>query len=80
MTTNTLIPSLDHKGEIPAYVAKPEGAPRGTVIVVPEIFGVNPGIVSKADDWANRGCRRRSRRVLASGSGRGTGPRCARRR
>jgi carboxymethylenebutenolidase len=55
MTTNTLIPSLDHKGEIPAYVAKPEGAPRGTVIVVPEIFGVNPGIVSKADDWANKG-------------------------
>ncbi|WP_068091917.1 dienelactone hydrolase family protein [Novosphingobium rosa] len=55
MTTNTLIPSLDHTGEIPAYVAKPEGAPRGTVIVVPEIFGVNPGIVSKADDWANKG-------------------------
>jgi carboxymethylenebutenolidase len=55
MTTNTLIPSLDHAGEIPAYVARPKGAPRGTVIVAPEIFGVNPGIVSKADDWADRG-------------------------
>lgn len=55
MTTNTFIPSLDHKDNIPAYVAQPEGTPRGTVIVVPEIFGVNPGIVAKADDWARAG-------------------------
>ena len=55
MTTNTLIPTLDASGEIPALVVKPEGTPRGTIIVVQEIFGVNPGIVQKAEDWAAQG-------------------------
>ena len=55
MTTNTTIPTLDGAGTIPAYVAKPAGTPRGAIIVVQEIFGVNPGIVKKADDWASQG-------------------------
>lgn len=55
MTTNTTIPTLDGNGEIPAYVAKPSGEPRGAIIVIQEIFGVNPGIVKKADDWAAQG-------------------------
>ena len=55
MTTNALIPTLDASGEIPAYVVRPAGSPRGTIIVVQEIFGVNPGIRQKAEDWANRG-------------------------
>jgi carboxymethylenebutenolidase len=55
MPTNMLIPSLDHSAAIPAYVAQPGGKPRGTIIVVPEIFGVNPGIVAKADAWAYAG-------------------------
>lgn len=54
-TTNTAIPTLDKGGSIPAYVAKPEGAPRGAIIVIQEVFGVNPGIRQKADDWAAKG-------------------------
>lgn len=55
MTTNTSIPTLDRAGSIPAYVAKPSGTPRGAIIVIQEIFGVNPGIRKKADDWAAKG-------------------------
>lgn len=55
MATNTAIPTLDGTGDVPAYVVRPAGNPRGAVIVVQEIFGVNPGIVKKADDWAALG-------------------------
>ncbi|MFA7588345.1 MAG: dienelactone hydrolase family protein [Novosphingobium sp.] len=55
MPTNTRIPTLDDTGEIPAYVVQPSGAPRGAIIVVQEIFGVNPGIARKAEDWAAKG-------------------------
>jgi len=55
MTTNTEITTLDGKGTIPAYVVKPTGTPRGAVIVIQEIFGVNPGIQRKAEDWAGEG-------------------------
>ncbi len=55
MATNTAIPTLDASGSVPAYVARPSGAARGTIIVVQEVFGVNPGIVKKADDWAAKG-------------------------
>jgi carboxymethylenebutenolidase len=49
------IPALDGEGEIPAYVARPTGTPAAAIIVVPEIFGVNPGIRQKCDDWAKLG-------------------------
>lgn len=55
MATNTSIPTLDHSGEVPAYVVRPEGAPRGAIIVIQEIFGVNPGIRKKTEDWAAKG-------------------------
>lgn len=55
MTNNTTIPTLDGAGAIPAYVAKPAGTPRGAIIVIQEIFGVNQGIRKKADDWAGKG-------------------------
>jgi carboxymethylenebutenolidase len=55
MTTNAEIPTLDGQGAIPAYVARPEGAPRAAIIVIQEVFGVNPGIRQKADTWAARG-------------------------
>lgn len=55
MTTNTQIPTLDGSDNIPAYVSRPEGKPRGAIIVIQEIFGVNPGIRQKADDWAALG-------------------------
>lgn len=55
MSTNTQLPTLDGEGSIPAYVARPAGTPRAAIIVYQEIFGVNPGIRKKADDWAARG-------------------------
>lgn len=55
MATNSLIPTLDDTGAIPAYVVRPQGDPRGAIIVVQEIFGVNPGIRKKAEDWAGEG-------------------------
>ena len=51
----TAIPALDGKGKIPAYLARPAGAPLAAIIVVPEIFGVNAGIRAKCDDWAGQG-------------------------
>ncbi|MBU6266988.1 MAG: dienelactone hydrolase family protein [Sphingomonadales bacterium] len=55
MATNTQIATLDGQADIPAYVVRPEGLPRGAVIVIQEIFGVNPGIMKKAEDWAAAG-------------------------
>ncbi|PNU01736.1 dienelactone hydrolase family protein [Novosphingobium guangzhouense] len=55
MATNTAIPTLDGGGTIPAYVAEPEGTPRGAIIVQQEIFGVDEGIRHKADQWAAKG-------------------------
>ena len=37
------------------YLAEPTGTPRGAIIVIQEIFGVNPGIRAKADEWASQG-------------------------
>lgn len=39
----------------PAYVAQPAGAPKGGVVVVQEIFGVNSHIRSVADGYAAQG-------------------------
>ncbi len=39
-----------------AYLAEPVGTPRGAVVVVQEIFGVNSHIRSVADRWAAVGC------------------------
>lgn len=55
MTTFTQIPTLDGEDSFPAYVTRPSGTPRGAIIVIQEIFGVNPGIRKKADDWAAKG-------------------------
>ena len=49
------IPTLDGASSFPAYVARPEGTPRAAIIVIQEIFGVNPGIRQKADYWASLG-------------------------
>jgi len=40
---------------VPAYVAKPEGKPRGGVVVVQEIFGVNSHIRAVTDRFAAQG-------------------------
>lgn len=41
--------------ELSAYVARPEGEPIGALVVVQEIFGVNPSIRSVADAYAKDG-------------------------
>jgi len=40
---------------IGAYLAKPEGEPKGGIVVVQEIFGINPHIRSVADSFARHG-------------------------
>jgi carboxymethylenebutenolidase len=55
MPETVQIPSLKHDGTIPAYVARPAGVAKAAIIVIPEIFGVNPGIRQKADKWAAEG-------------------------
>ena len=40
---------------VPAYVAHPEGQPRGAVVVLQEIFGVNSHIRAVADRFAAAG-------------------------
>lgn len=41
--------------ELSAYVAKPEGAPRGGLVVIQEIFGINPHIRRVVDGYASDG-------------------------
>jgi carboxymethylenebutenolidase len=41
--------------ELSAYVAKPEGEPIGALVVMQEIFGVNPSIRGVADSYAKHG-------------------------
>lgn len=55
MGENTNFPALHNEGQIPAYVARPQGAAKAAIIVVPEIFGVNAGIRNKCDQWASLG-------------------------
>ncbi len=55
MATNTQFPSLDGAAAIPAYVARPSGTPKAAIIVIPEIFGLNPGIQQKCETWASEG-------------------------
>ncbi len=55
MTLNAAIPTLEGGAEFGAYVAQPGGTPRGAIIVIQEIFGVNPGIRQKCDKLAAGG-------------------------
>jgi carboxymethylenebutenolidase len=49
------IATLDGSGTFSAYLAGREGSPRGAVVVIQEIFGVNEGIRQKCDRWAALG-------------------------
>lgn len=49
------IPTFDQQGNFDAYVAQPTGTPKAAIIVIQEIFGVNPGIRQKCDGWAALG-------------------------
>ena len=54
MTTPTPLTSSDGT-QVDAWVAMPVGTPRGAVVVVQEIFGVNPHIRAVADGYAAAG-------------------------
>ena len=41
--------------ELSAYQAAPDGAPKGAVVVIQEIFGVNPHIREVVDGYAADG-------------------------
>lgn len=53
--TMTKIQTIEQDAGFPAYVAEPAGTPRGAVVVIQEIFGVNAGIRQKADKLAADG-------------------------
>ena len=55
MAETVQIATLDGSQSITAYVARPGEAPKAAIIVIPEIFGVNPGIRQKCDGWAAKG-------------------------
>ncbi|OIQ79667.1 carboxymethylenebutenolidase [mine drainage metagenome] len=52
--------------DIGAYLAEPEGRPRGGIVVVQEIFGVNAHIRSVVDRYAAAGWRAIGSRVSPS--------------
>ena len=49
------IATLNGEGRFGAYRADPAGEPTAAVIVIQEIFGLNPGIRAKVDEWAAKG-------------------------
>ncbi|WP_026091576.1 dienelactone hydrolase family protein [Blastomonas sp. AAP53] len=49
------IQTFDQNASFNAYVAQPQGTPKAAIIVIQEIFGVNEGIRSKCDGWAQQG-------------------------
>jgi carboxymethylenebutenolidase len=49
------IDAIDGSGSFAAYRADPEGTPRGAIVVIQEIFGVNEGIRRKCDHFASLG-------------------------
>lgn len=53
--SDTTISALDDSGTFTAYIAKPEGTPRAAIVVIQEVFGVNPGIRRKCDRLADEG-------------------------
>lgn len=55
MGERTTIAAWHSADEIPVYLATPDEQTESAVIVMPEIFGLNPGIRKKCDDWAKLG-------------------------
>jgi carboxymethylenebutenolidase len=49
------ITALNNEGSFKAYRAGPAGTPTAAVIVIQEVFGVNPGIRQKCDRLAEQG-------------------------
>lgn len=55
MGETVTIETLSEDATFSAYLARPEGQPQGAVVVIQEIFGVNPGIRRKCDRLADDG-------------------------
>ncbi|WP_284123888.1 dienelactone hydrolase family protein [Parerythrobacter aestuarii] len=55
MTETVTIPSHYSDHSFHAYVARPAGEPKAAIVVIQEIFGVNPGIRQKCDLLAEQG-------------------------
>lgn len=55
MGSTISIETLQHDGSFSAYSAAPAGTPKAAIIVIQEIFGVNPGIRARCDRWAEAG-------------------------
>lgn len=49
------IPTLSGETSFNAYVARPKSTQKAAILVIQEIFGVNPGIRQKCDTWAEAG-------------------------
>ena len=56
MSETVTISTLDGESRFDAYCARPSGAPTAAIVVIQEIFGVNPGIRRKCDTLAEAGC------------------------
>ncbi len=55
MPETAKIPTLANDATFDAYVARPEVEPKAAIVVIQEIFGVNPGIRQKCDKLAADG-------------------------
>ncbi len=55
MGSSIQIDTLAHDGRFTGYCAEPAGTPKAAIVVLQEIFGVNPGIRAKCDAWAADG-------------------------
>lgn len=55
MTNTISIATIDNDSSFQAYIAHPEGDAKAAIIVIQEIFGVNPGIRQKCDKLAQDG-------------------------
>ncbi|SFS04998.1 dienelactone hydrolase family protein [Sphingomonas jatrophae] len=55
MGERVTIPALGGEGSFGAYVSTPDGKPKGAVVVIQEVFGINAGIRAKVDAWAAEG-------------------------
>jgi carboxymethylenebutenolidase len=49
------VKTLDGGDSFDCYIAQPDDEPSAAIIVIQEIFGVNPGIRRKCDNWAKAG-------------------------
>ena len=55
MSETINILTLSGENSFGAYVARPADTPKAAILVIQEIFGVNPGIRQKCDKWAEAG-------------------------